>query len=245
MKNIQIEIAGLNAWPAFEQVDDNGWIFRFADGYTKRSNSVTVLHPGPGSSESRIIHYEHLYNAKGQPCIFRLLSFNDNTEIVNILASRNYTSGDHSLVLSQDLKNIEFHPVAFDSVTVDEWMKCYCELSNKEIKAHSVHSRMIHNIKNKYLPALLVRNANTVSCGLGVISDGLLGIFDIVTHPQYRNKGYGYELITGMLHWAIQNHAYGAYVQVIAENTPAVRLYQKLGFELSYEYNYKIQNITP
>jgi GNAT superfamily N-acetyltransferase len=83
-----------------------------------------------------------------------------------------------------------------------------------------------------------------MSCGLGVVSDGFFGIFDIVTHPQYRNKGYGYEFINGMLHWAIQNHTYTAYVQVIAKNTPAVKLYQKLGFELSYEYHYKIQNFA-
>lgn len=71
MKNIQIEIAGLSAWPAFKQVDDNGWISRFADGYTKRSNSVTILRPGADSFEDRILHYEHLYNSKGQPCILR------------------------------------------------------------------------------------------------------------------------------------------------------------------------------
>ena len=103
---------------------------------------------------------------------------------------------------------------------------------------------MINNIKGKYLLAVLPKNENIVSCGLGIISDGFFGIFDIVTAPQFRNKGYGYELINGMLYWAIQNQAYAAYVQVIAENTPAVRLYQKLGFTLSYEYKYKIQNFA-
>jgi ribosomal protein S18 acetylase RimI-like enzyme len=33
-------------------------------------------------------------------------------------------------------------------------------------------------------------------------------------------------------------------VQVLADNIPAVKLYQKLGYKLSYEYHYKIQNFT-
>ncbi len=244
MKNIQIEIAGLNAWPAFEQIVDNGWISRFADGYTKRSNSVTILRPGADSLENRILHYERQYNAKGQPCIFRLLSLNNNAEVESILDSRNYTDGDHTLVLSQDLENREFPPVVFDSITVDEWIKYYCELSCKDIKDHSIHIKMINSIKGKYLLAVLPENGNAVSSGLGVIWDGILGIFDIVTHPQHRKKGCGYKLINGMLNWAVQNNASAAYVQVVVENTPATGLYQKLGFELSYEYNYKIQNFT-
>ena len=242
MDNIRIETAGLNAWPAFEQVDDYGWISRLADGYTKRSNSVTVLRPGSVSLESRIGQYEDLYNTKGQPCIFRLLSFNNNSEIENILNSRSYRDGDHSLVMSQDLKNRDFKPVVFDSIKVDEWMKYYCELSDKEIKAHSIHIKIIKSIKGKFLLAVLPENRKVVSCGLGIIADDFLGIFDIVTHPQHRNKGYGCELINGMLNWAVQNQAHAAYVQVIAENRPAIGLYQKLGFELSYEYKYKIQN---
>ncbi len=242
MSDIQIEMASLNSWPAFKQVDDNGWISRFADGYTKRSNSVTILRPGTVSVENKIIHYERLYKTKGQPCIFRLLSFNDNTEIEFILNSRNYTKGDHSLVLSQELKNNEFQSLYFDSMVVDEWMKHYCKLSDKKLKSHSTHIKMINNIKGKCLLAVLRKNQNIVSCGLGIISDVFFGIFDIVTAPQYRNKGYGYELIHGMLNWSIKNHASVAYVQVLAENTPAIRLYKKLGFEHSYEYHYKIKN---
>ena len=244
MKNINIETAVLKAWPAFVQADDDGWILRFADGYTKRANSVTLLLPGTDFLEGRIQQCERLYNGKELPCIFRLLSFNDNTEIENILDAKGYTHGDHSLVLSQDLINKDFQALEFDPITIEEWMKCYCELSGKEIRAHSTHIKIINSIKDKYILAALPVNKNVLSCGLGALSIGLFGIFDIVTNPQHRNKGYGYKLINGMLHWAVRNRASAAYVQVIAENIPAVRLYQKLGYEPAYEYHYKIQNFT-
>lgn len=241
MNNIRIERAGLHAWPAFEEFDDNGWISRFADGYTKRANSITVLQPNTNLLESRILYYEHLYNSKRQPCIFRLLSFNNNIEVENTLNSRGYTKDDHSLVLSRDLQNREFQALEFDPISVDEWMKYYCELSCKEINAHSTHIKIIKSIKGRHILAILSVNNIILSCGLGVLSDGLFGLFDIVTHPKHRNKGYGYKLISGMLHWAFENGASSSYLQVIAENRSALGLYKKLGYETAYEYYYKIQ----
>jgi ribosomal protein S18 acetylase RimI-like enzyme len=38
------------------------------------------------------------------------------------------------------------------------------------------------------------------------------------------------------------NGASSSYLQVVAENTPAVGFYKKLGYEPAYEYHYKIQN---
>jgi len=244
MTTIPIEIASFKAWPSFKQNDDNGWIARYADGYTKRANSVTILRPNSDSLESQILHYEDLYNSQGLPCIFRLLSFNDNLAIESLLNSRGYKNADHSLVLSQKLENKEFPSLDFDSMTIEEWMGHYCELNGKDIKHHSTHKKMINNIEGKYLLSVLKKDRKVVSCGLGVILDGLFGLFDIVTHPKSRERGYGFKLITGMIQWAVHNQAHTAYVQVVADNTPAVQLYRKLGYELSHEYHYKIQNLA-
>ena len=40
MLHRRLEEVAMNAWPALQQMLFDGWIVRFAQGYTKRANSV-------------------------------------------------------------------------------------------------------------------------------------------------------------------------------------------------------------
>lgn len=240
MDFISIEHAGYHAWPAFEQLEMDGWIFRFAEGYTKRANSVNVLYGTGGPIAQKVIRSEEEYHRRNLPCIFRLLSFNDNSQIESVLDARGYELRDKSCVMVQDLQNRKFGSPSFDSLEGNDWLACYCNLSGKELKDHATHIEMIRRIKDDHLMAVLWKDRWVVSCGLGVIHNGFFGIFDIVTHSDHRNRGYGARLVNGMLSWAVNRGAHTAYLQVIAENLPAIRLYQKLGYLPAYGYHYKI-----
>ena len=68
-----------------------------------------------------------------------------------------------------------------------------------------------------------------------------LGLFDIVTDAGQRRKGYSRRLMGGLMHWARNAGATRAYLQVMLDNTAALRLYEKMGFKEIYRYWYRLK----
>lgn len=62
--------------------------------------------------------------------------------------------------------------------------------------------------------------------------EGEAHISTIATHPDYRGKGLGEILLTGMLARAVHLNAEYAVLEVRVSNTPAITLYRKYGFEV-------------
>ena len=80
-----------------------------------------------------------------------------------------------------------------------------------------------------------------MACGLAVMQDGYVGLFDIVTDQDYRRKGIGESIVIHLLRYAADRGASEAYLQVLADNTPAMMLYDKLGFKEKYKQWYRIK----
>jgi GNAT superfamily N-acetyltransferase len=74
---------------------------------------------------------------------------------------------------------------------------------------------------------------------MSVLADGLLGLFDLVTAPNRRNRGYGSALLRRTLLWGARLGAEEAYLQVLEGNAAAERIYDRAGFEIVYRYHYR------
>jgi ribosomal protein S18 acetylase RimI-like enzyme len=68
-----------------------------------------------------------------------------------------------------------------------------------------------------------------------------VGLFDIVTAAPFRRRGLGTQLILHLLQWGKTNGARRAYLQVMCNNDPALRLYTGLGFREIYQYWYRVR----
>ena len=103
-----------------------------------------------------------------------------------------------------------------------------------------LHGAILNAIRTDCAHAVLRDGEQVLACGLAVVERGLVGLFDIVTHPAHRRQGCGEELVRGLLAWGRERRARTAYLQVAQANAAAQALYRKLGFAERYRYWYRI-----
>ncbi len=239
----RIEEVSLNSWPALQQILFDGWILRFSKGYTKRANSVNPLFGSSMDVDEKVDVCEKLYAEKGLQPLFRLTPFSSPPDLDQVLESLSYSKADPTFVLHLDLKRCKIQPVPpveLHNEQLDDWLDIFCRFSESPVEKHQTHKEILQAIPSKRFLASLVDSGQVVACGLGVLENGYFGLFDLVTDPQQRNKGYGTKLVSSLLRWAQENGALHAYLQVVSGNAPARRLYAKLGFQEAYQYWYRI-----
>lgn len=238
----QIEEAGLNAWPAHQQMLSDGWLLRFANGYTKRANSVMPVYPSEQEIDPKIDFCEGIYRQMGLPPVFRLTPLaQGNLDLV--LDGRGYKKIDPTRVMTLELESLDF-PVSpaihLRELPLEQWMGVFSEISGSLVEKQPAHAEILKNIINSHITAALEISGKWVACGLGVLEWGWFGLFDIVTHPDYRQQGLATQLVAGMLAWAKSRGAEKSYLQVMENNAPALRLYAKLGYVDGYGYWYRV-----
>ncbi len=75
----------------------------------------------------------------------------------------------------------------------------------------------------------VVRAGGRVVCTAQIAVDGeLAGVFDVITAPDARRQGYATLACASLLSWAWQHGAHAAYLQVSADNAPAIASYRRV-----------------
>jgi ribosomal protein S18 acetylase RimI-like enzyme len=87
----------------------------------------------------------------------------------------------------------------------------------------------------------LRHGGQVVACGMGVVQEGFVGLFDIVTAAGFRKRGFGRQIVLDLLAWGKRRGAHTAYLQAMLDNGPALRLYSKAGFREVYRYWYRVK----
>ncbi|MGD1918793.1 MAG: GNAT family N-acetyltransferase [Pleurocapsa sp.] len=228
-----------------QQILDDGWVLRFAEGYTKRANSITPLYPSYEDLTQKIKRCENTYHGFNLRPIFRLTN-EPRLEIIDrTLNELGYQKQDLVSVQVKDIKKIDFFPdraiVTLDSDISEEWLDRYVHAVNTPVQHWNTLSTLLDIVPHPTCYAMLKDRGRFCSCGLGVLAKNYLGLFFIATAEQYRGRGYAQQLILAMLKWGKNNGATQAYVQVEAKNINGINLYNKLGFSEVYQYFYRLK----
>ncbi len=239
-----LEELSLNALPALQTTYHDGWVIRFADGYTKRANSVNPLYTSATSVEDKISYCESMYAVRKQPTVYKMTSLAEPRDLDAQLAQRGYREEPGASVQMVALNNLEIPYQVRVTLAADaneQWLSAYFRLNNVQERYMPVMRHMIQHIAPQKCLAAVYIEGQIAVVGLGVLDRGFLGLFDIVTEPSMRQKGYGHQLMLYLLNWGKANGAGYAYLQVMMSNSPALYLYEKLGFHEIYRYWYRVK----
>jgi N-acetylglutamate synthase len=244
--DISVEELSLSAWPALQTELYDGWALRFAEGYTKRSNSVNALYPGTLGLDEKILRCEEAYAAQALPAVFKILGCPEQERLDAALAERGYARMDETAVRTLNWSALEPAPwgdprvegVALGSAFDEPWIEAFCACSGKEASGGTI-KKILANVLCEKIVAAKAEGGRIVGCGYGAVERGYVGVFDIVVDPAFRGRGYGRQIVGSILGRAKELGADRAYLQVVSGNAPAERLYDELGFREAYRYWYR------
>ncbi len=240
-----LEELQINAFPALQTILYDGWLLRFADGYSNRANSINPIYPGMGNVEDRIRTCEKIYRRKSLRPVFKISPqvFPDNLD--EILEDHGYYIHHYTSVQTVDIpdaKQDDSDVLSSSHTSDDNWVNHYCRLSRLNEKDSDTFRHLIRNILPEKHFTLINAGDTVIGCGLAVLEDGYLGLFDIVIDEQYRSQGFGERLVRQMLRYGRSRGAGTAYLQVMVDNKSAWRLYEKIGFREQYQYHYRMKD---
>ena len=236
-----LEELSFNAHPSLQTQYYDGWILRFANGYSSRANSVNMIYPSTIDMEEKVEECEKRYSVNGLPCIFKVID-EDAKILDGILNDRGYEIVTPTDVMIMDLPNEDFllrECIITENVT-DEWLETYFKLEKYTDKnTQDTVAQIRHMIQNNTLYCIINEDGKNIACASAVIENGYVYIANVIVDEMYRGKGYGRRLCETLLAWAKKKGGHTAYLQVIQNNKTAVNLYEKLGFKKLYSYWYR------
>jgi len=224
----RVEEAGLNALQTQRQLFYDGWLVRLSPGKAKRARSVNAHFGSTLPLAAKLEHCEALYAR----------------HLDGALAARGYEAFEETLVMAMPLAMAPVVPALAAGITLTDvdangFVDVLGNLRRSPAQQREAQrERLVNSLLQSRMIAM--RAGADIVCAAQIAIDGdQAGIFDVVTAESARGSGYATLACAALLAWASQQGARAAYLQVDANNAPAIAVYRKFGFATLYTYHYR------
>jgi ribosomal protein S18 acetylase RimI-like enzyme len=226
-----LEYAAAMAWPGIEQHWLDGWLLRAGRGYTHRANSAVPL--DIGASASAVPAIADWYAQRGltpwlaAPDRLLRLPVETPTEFETLVMVCALSAGEPDTA------------VTFSARPDAEWMGLYRRTVPVDVLAAVVGGEVVF------------ASLAEAGVGRGAVTnapDGTrwVGLSAVRVNEGQRGRGHARTLCSALLAWGARHGATRGYVQVLADNTAAISLYESLGFATHHSGRYlNAQSVSP
>jgi ribosomal protein S18 acetylase RimI-like enzyme len=213
-----------------------GWQLRADHGFTRRANSVAPLRQLGMPLDEALGLAHDWYAARGLPLRMHL-PVEARRLLDADLGERGWAAEPLVHVFAGRLGSLhapegDAAPVEFAGSPDDAWLALYRGGSGLEDTARALLTR-----HDRVCFASLRIDGRTAAVVRGAVDDEWLGVMALEVDPGYRRRGLAAALMRALWAWGAAHGARRSYLQVWADNAPAVTLYEKLGYWVHHDYH--------
>lgn len=239
------EDAGLNASATNLQRVFDGWLLRLSPGKAKRARCITALAPGRLPLADKLARCRAIYAAAGLPLIVRITPFSQPPGLDDELERMGLGRFDESRVLVLDALAAQPEPakpprgLSLERVGSEAFARVVGQLRGSPLSHQQAQAERLAQSPVPFDAWVVRRDGQVVACGQIAVESELVGLYDIYTHESARGQGLATLLCRLLLQRGRVLGARVAYLQVDADNRPALAVYERLGFRDAYGYHYR------
>jgi N-acetylglutamate synthase len=243
---VEAETAFLDAWPALETHWDGAWVWRFANGFTKRANAIQCQDPADSAdAEARLDRLTDLSREAGITPLFRETPL-CGPELSAVLDRLGWSRFEKSRILFRDRMRSDHavnHRVAISLRAGPSWVRPQCALQGYDAATRRTLSAIIARMPETATGLTVLDDDGAPAASVLAVSVGELAMFtNVVTAPTHRRAGYGRSAMSAALNLMADAGATRAAIHVLSGNAPAEALYAGLGFTEIGTYCYRKPN---
>jgi GNAT superfamily N-acetyltransferase len=227
-----------DAWPARERARLGGWRLNASSGRSMRINACWPLEPPDRDPEAALDAVEAWFAARGLAPRFKLTDgvFAPG-DLPDRLAGRGYAPCKETVVMLGSTGG-EGDPDVRVTASPDATFEAVFTATAGDPEDGRERLDALGRIPAPARFARLDIDGAPAAIGASAIGGGFAGVFGMRTTPDHRRKGLARRVLRGLLAEASALSAERAWLQVEADNAPAIALYADEGFEPAYRYRY-------
>ena len=231
-----------DAWPARERARLGGWRLNSSSGRSMRINACWPLATPDRDPEAALDAVEAWFAERGLPPRFKLTDgVVAPADLAERLAARGYRACKATVVMLGQLKDVaggEGDAAIRLSDRPDATFEAVFTATAGDPEDGRERLEAVGRIPAPARFARLDIDGVPAAIGASAIGGGYAGIFGMRTVPDHRRKGLARRVLRALLAEAKTLGAERAWLQVEADNAPAIALYADEGFEPGYRYSY-------
>jgi GNAT superfamily N-acetyltransferase len=229
-------------WRALALEPLGDWLLRAGGGFTGRANSALALGDPGLPLEAAVDAVAQWYAGRDLPPRIQLVDRDGPAGLATLLDDRGWEASPDTLVMTAELghvlraaaADVEFE-LRLDDAPDEAWLASY----RQDGGALPAAAEEVLRNHPSVVFASLRQGGEAIAIARASVDGRWAGLFGVEVVPEHRGQGLGAFVSGAALRWAGRRGARRTYLQVTADNSAAVRLYERLNYAVHHHYRYR------